>query len=364
MAKKVFIASTGQNSGKTTTSLSLMHRACSKYKRVGFIKPFGPKPANLGSLVMDKDAILMAEVFGLQDMAEFMSPVVLHGDSTRRILDGEISSDALLGRIREAVSELERRCDFLIIEGSGHSGVGSVVGMSNARIAREIGAPVMIICGGGIGNAVDSVCLNLAMFRQEEVDVRLVMANKMIPEKRDSSIGYMRKAFAGRSFRVEGGFNYSPILANPTLARISKILGEPLMGDRSKALRIAHNIQLGAASAQRVADLLEESSLLLVNSTRDELLVMLSSLYHLPEYNRLIAGLVIPGLNPVSTITQKILDDSRIPYIRTLITNAEAFTQIKNDVSKITSEDHEKISLIRALSEQEMDFDLIDRLFS
>lgn len=364
MAKKVFIASTGQNSGKTTTSLSLMHRACKKYGRVGFIKPFGPKPASFGSLTMDKDAVLMAEIFGLKDMAEFMSPVVLHADSTRRILDGEISSEALLGRIREAVAELERRCDFLVIEGSGHSGVGSVVGMSNALIAREIGAPVLIICGGGIGNAVDSVSLNLALFKQEGVDVRLVMANKMIPEKRQASLGYMRKAFAGKDFRVEGGFNFSPILANPTLARISKILDQPLMGDKRQASRIAHNIQLGAASAQRVADLLEESSLLLVNSTRDELLVMLSSLYHLPEYQRLIAGLVIPGLNPVSTITQKILDDSGIPYIRTPITNAETFTKIKNDVSKITAEDHEKIALIRSLSEEEMDFDLIDGLFA
>ena len=44
MARKVFIAATGQNSGKTTTSLSLMYMARKKYKRVGFIKPLGPKP--------------------------------------------------------------------------------------------------------------------------------------------------------------------------------------------------------------------------------------------------------------------------------------------------------------------------------
>ncbi|HXV21994.1 MAG TPA: AAA family ATPase, partial [Desulfuromonadales bacterium] len=39
MARKIFIAATGQNSGKTTTSLSLMHLARKKYGRVGFIKP-------------------------------------------------------------------------------------------------------------------------------------------------------------------------------------------------------------------------------------------------------------------------------------------------------------------------------------
>jgi hypothetical protein len=362
MARKVFIAATGQNCGKTTTSLSLMHLARKKYGRVGFIKPLGPKPVDFNGLTVDKDAALMAGVFGLEDDIEYMSPVVLHPGSTKKILNRQIPAEGLLETIGRAAAELEKRCDFLIIEGSGHSGVGSVIGMSNARLARLLGAPVMIISEGGIGNAADSVSINLALFRQEGVAVKLVLANKLIPAKREASIRYLRLAFEGMDFAVDGGFNYSPVLANPTLGRIAKILDQPLRGDRREGARIVHHVQLGAASAQRVADLLEESSLLLVNSTRDELLVMLSSLYHLPEYKRLIAGLVIPGLAPVSRITQKILDDSTIPYIRTEMTNAEAFSLIKDDVSKITAEDGEKIALIRSLAETELDFDAIDAL--
>ena len=68
MARKVFVAATGQNSGKTTTSLSLMYMARKKYGRVGFIKPLGPKPSiSRSGMVADKDAVLMAEVFGLGD---------------------------------------------------------------------------------------------------------------------------------------------------------------------------------------------------------------------------------------------------------------------------------------------------------
>lgn len=362
MARKVFVAATGQNCGKTTTSLSLMHLAGKKYGRVGFIKPFGPKPVDFNGLEVDKDAALMAGVFGLEGEIQYMSPVVLHPGSTKKILDGEIRREMLLEKILHAAAELEKQCDFLVIEGSGHSGVGSVIGMSNARLAGLLEAPVMIISGGGIGNAVDSVSINLALFRQEGVSVKLVLANKLIPEKREASIRYLRLAFEGMDFKVDGGFNYSPILADPTLSRISKILGQPLQGDLREASRIVHHLQLGAASAQRVADLLEESSLLLVNSTRDELLVMLSSLYSFPEYRKLIAGIVIPGFAPVSKITQKILDDSNIPYIRTWITNADAFSIIKDDVSKITSEDYEKIRTIRSLAETELDFEAIDAL--
>ena len=362
MAKKIFIASTGQNSGKTTTSISLIHLAKQKYGKVGFIKPFGPKPTVFQGRTMDKDAALMAGVFELTDDLDFMSPVVLHGDSTRRVLDGELSADAFLADIRNAVAELEKRCDFLVIEGSGHSGVGSVIGMSNARIAKEVQAPVMIIAGGGIGNTFDSVSLNLALFRQEQVEVKLVLLNKLIPSKRQSSLDYLRRAFGPQPFRVDGGFNYSPVLANPTLLRIAKILDAPLRGDLREATRIAHHVQLGAASAQRVADLLKDSSLVMVNSSRDELMVMLASLYKLPEYRKKIAGLVIPGLAPVQAITQKILDDSHVPYIRTEMTNSEAFLRVTSDVSKITVEDREKIDLIKSLSETEIDFAAIDGL--
>jgi len=204
--------------------------------------------------------------------------------------------------------------------------------------------------------------MNLALFRQEQVDVKLILLNKLIAKKREVCLHYLRRAFAAESFRVEGGFNYIPILANPTLGRIAKILQCPLSGDIREIHRIAHHVQLGAASAQRVADLLDESSLLLVNSSRDELLVMLASLYNLPDYRRKVAGLVIPGLAPVSKITQKILDDSNIPYIRTEITNAEAFSRITSDVSKITVEDREKLDLIRLLAESEIDFESIDSL--
>ncbi|ALC17214.1 BioD-like N-terminal domain of phosphotransacetylase [Desulfuromonas soudanensis] len=362
MARKLFVAATGQNCGKTTISVSLMHLALKKYGRVGFIKPLGPKITNFAGRQVDKDAALMAGVFGLKDDIALMSPVVLQPDSTRRVLDGEVSSAGMLDAIRRAADELEKNCDFLIIEGSGHSGVGSVLGMSNARVARELEAAVMIVSGGGIGNVVDSVTLNLALFQQEGVKVKLVLANKLIPEKRETSLRYLRLAFAGADFAVEGGFNYSPILANPTLARIAKILSCPLNGSPEEGQRIVHHIHLGAASAQRVVDLLDSSSLLLVNSTRDELLVTLSSLYKHPEYKDKIAGLVIPGLNPVSRITQKILDGSRIPYIRTEMTNSETFSLIKDDVSKLTAEDQEKIDLIRSLADSELDFEAIDAL--
>jgi hypothetical protein len=365
MARKVFVAATGQDIGKTTTCLALLHLAQKKYHRVGFIKPLGPKPTVLRGVPMDKDAALVAQVFGLGKDLHHMSPVVLYPGSTREVVDGKISIADLEIRIVKACAELERKCDFLIIEGTGHAGVGSILKLSNARVARMLDAPVLMVTGGGIGNVVDAVYMNLALFEKEGAEVRAVLANKLIPEKRDMILDYLARAFAEEPFQVLGGFNYQPILANPTLRRISRLLELPLHGNRREAKRIINHVQIGAASTQRVAELLKDSSLLIVTSSRDELLVTLANLYQIPEYRSKIVGLVIPGIIQIGRITQQILERSNIPYLRTQShTTAELYQTISEDVSKLTPEDAEKLALIRQLAERRFDFDTLDALFA
>src|SRR5512144_1525719 len=149
MAKKVYIAATSQNCGKTTISVSLMHLARLKYERVGFIKPIGPKYEMYGDLMVDVDAIMMANAFGLEEDIALMNPVAMHRNFTRDFLAGKMTCVDLKKKIIEAVNILDKKYDFLIIEGAGHAGVGSVIGLNNACVAHTLGAPVIIVaeCG-------------------------------------------------------------------------------------------------------------------------------------------------------------------------------------------------------------------------
>jgi BioD-like phosphotransacetylase family protein len=362
MCKKVFIAATGQNTGKTTISLSLVHLARQKYRRVGFIKAVGPKCQEFNGCVVDKDAALMARVFGMEEDIRLMSPVVLGRGSTKRFLDGQLTTAELEGKLVAACRAMEQRYDFLVIEGAGHGGVGSVVGLSNGRMAHICGAPVVMVSGGGIGSVIDSVQLNLHLYRAEESRVGLLMVNRLLPEKREESLAYLQKAFSPQRLPVAGAFDYSPTLANPTLNHIARLLKLPLHGDPAARNRIVNHVHLGAASSQKVVDLLDESTLLVTTSCRDELIVTLSSLHHIPAYREKIAGLVIPGRSPISAITQQILDDSGIPYIRILESTADTFSAITGHISKISPDDDEKIDLIRSLAEEVIDFEVIDRM--
>lgn len=360
MCKKIFIGATGQHCGKTTISLSLMHLARKKYPRVGFIKPLGPKCILYRGLTMDMDAAMIAGVYDLNEDAHLMSPMTLTPGTTRQFLDGKISPDYPRTIILNALEQLEQKNDFLIIEGAGHCGVGSVVGMNNARIAAMAEAPVLMVTTGGIGSVIDAVELNLALYREAKANVRFIMANKLVEEKRERSLSYLRQAFAGSGIRVTSAFSYSPVLAHPTLQHVADLLGLSLHGDPRERSRICHTIQLGASSSQRVIDHLGDSTLLIVTSSRDELIVTASALHNIANFKHKLAGLIVSGHAPISTITKQILDESGIPYIRIEETSTLVFSRLREHVSKIGPDDREKIELINSMAEQFIDFDEID----
>lgn len=365
MAKKVFVAAIEKNSGKTTTSISLMHLASQKYRRVGFIKPFGGHTVQFRGKVIDKDVALMAQVFDLRWDLEMMSPVVLTPGITRQIVDGSLPPEQLQQRILRAYQALEKQCDFVVIEGSGHPGVGSIMEISNARIAHMLDAPVLLVTGGGLGDVVDRLAMIEAYFEKEQVDLRAILVNKLIAQKRERSLDYLRRALGRRSFQVLAGFDYQPVLANPTLRRVSTVLDLPVHGNQRELQRIIYRVLVGAASTQRFMELLSEPSLILVTSSRNELLVTLAHLYQMPKYHPFIVGLVISGSMPINEITQQILDKSEIPYIRAEKSiTADLYQKINGDISKIVAEDREKLDLIFSLAESTLDFEAIDALFS
>ncbi|GFO67348.1 cobyrinic acid a,c-diamide synthase [Geomonas limicola] len=365
MARRLFIAAIEKNSGKTTTSIGLMHLALKKYRRVGYLKPFGGQTVEFHGRTIDKDVALMAQEFDLSFDLKTMSPVVLSHEITHQVVDGVVDPEALTERIVKALAQLEERCELVFIEGSGHPGVGSILKISNARIAHLLEAPVLLVTGGGLGDVVDRLALIQAFFDKEAVDLKAILVNKLFADKRERTLDYLRRALAGESYRVLGGFDYQRILANPTLRRISTLLNLPVQGNSNELDRIIYRVLVGAASTQRFLELLTEPSLIIVNSSRNELLVTLAHLYQIPEYHRLIVGLVISGSAEVNSISRQILEQSRIPFLRARGgVSADLYQTINKDVSKTVAEDREKIDLIRSLADKTLDFAAIEQLFS
>src|SRR5213595_478883 len=189
---RVFIAATRQNDGKTTTSLGLLAALKKHYPRIGYIKPVGQRFVEIEEQKIDEDSVLMDRVYKLNCPLVDMSPIAVEPDFTRKYLQSS-NNDALVKKIRKAFDRVSWEKDFVLCEGSGHAGVGSVFDLSNAQVARILGAKVIIVTGGGIGKPIDEVALNQALFEKEGVEIIGVILNKVLDTKVNSVTDFARR---------------------------------------------------------------------------------------------------------------------------------------------------------------------------
>src|SRR2546422_2079958 len=213
---RVFIAATRQNDGKTTSSLGLLSALQKHFPRIGYIKPVGQRFVEIEEQKIDEDTVLMDTVYDLDCPLSDMSPIAVEPDFTRKYLQAS-NRDALVKKIGKAFDRVAWERDFVLCEGSGHAGVGSVFDLSNAQVAALLGAKVIIVTGGGIGRPIDEVSLNQALFDKEDVEIIGVIVNKVIGPKLDYVSDFARRGFKRKRLELLGVLPHEQILPKPTL---------------------------------------------------------------------------------------------------------------------------------------------------
>src|ERR1043165_5868131 len=238
---RVFIAATRQNDGKTTTSLGLLAALQKHYPRVGYIKPVGQRLVDIAEQKIDEDTVLMDQGYNLNCPLVEMSPIPIEPDFTRRYLEAS-NYDTLVRKIQKAFDRVAWQKDFVLCEGSGHAGVGSVFDLSNARVAKILNAKVVIVSQGGIGKPIDEVCLNQALFEREGVEVIGVILNKLQPGK----IGYIaelaRRGLKRKGLKLLGIMPPQPILSKPTMEGIRDELRADQLNDTEQMSNLVKEV--------------------------------------------------------------------------------------------------------------------------
>jgi BioD-like phosphotransacetylase family protein len=216
--RHVYLAATGQNRGKTTVSLGVLDGFQRRGLSTGFLKPVGQRTIIEEGVPADEDAILMKQVFGLREPLTQMSPVHIPRGFTQAYIEGAVVDD-LPARIRTAHAAFAER-DILLIEGTGHAGVGAVIGLSNAVVARLLGAPAVIVSEGGVGRPIDEIVLNAALFERHGVKVAGAIVNKVDLDAKPGLARTLERGLARQGIPLLGVLPYRPILSNPTLAMV------------------------------------------------------------------------------------------------------------------------------------------------
>src|SRR3982750_4585393 len=229
---RVFIAATRQNDGKTTTSLGLIAALQPYFPRIGYIKPVGQRFVEIEEQKIDEDTVLMDSVFSLNCPLVDMSPIAVEPDFTRKYLQTS-NNETLVKKIQKAFDRVAWEKDFVLCEGSGHAGVGSVFDLSNAQVAKTLGAKVIIVTSGGIGRPIDEVALNQALFEKEGVEIIGVIINKVLGTKVDYISDFARKGFKRKGLELLGVIPHQDILSRPTIDLIREELQAEVLNSAS-----------------------------------------------------------------------------------------------------------------------------------
>jgi len=367
MAKSLFIASTSQDIGKTSISLGLIHLLGKKFKKIAFIKPLAQRYVQLSETKIGEDVLLIKESFALPYLIEDMSPLIIERGFTEKYIKGEIKR-GLAKKIRDAYEELAKESDLVLIEGTGHAGVGSVMELSNAEVAKLLEADVLLVCGGGIGQSIDEITLNKSFFEEKGCKVIGVIINKILEEKYDKISSLLKRYLKRKSIPLFGLLPYRSLLSSPPLWLIAQQTGANILSGKGRLEKNIERIIVGTMEPETILELLRDirqQTLLITSSDRIDLLLAVFTTYFRNIGNaHNLAGVLLSGSRELPQSIKDILGSMDIPVLLVDKDIYDLASQIYSLRTKITSQDNEKIAALKKLAEDYIDIEPLSKILS
>ncbi|MFY0673307.1 MAG: AAA family ATPase [Bacteroidia bacterium] len=356
--KKLYIAATGQHVGKTTSTLGLVYALRKMGNDVGYCKPVGQEFVDLGNLRADKDALLFSSFMDFQLDASIHSPVILGNGATSAFLD-DPSAFEFENDIHHASNFLADNHETVVYEGTGHPGVGSVVNLSNADVAKMLDAKVIMVVKGGIGNTIDRLEMALALFREKKVPVVGVIVNKVRPDKIDKVKHYVGKYLKSINIPLLGCIPFDQTLSNPMMQSIKEAInGTVVMNEEYMDNQVEDII---AGSLVDKNELRHFKNLLLVVSGNrlEEALRKVKFFAYRARVENPLSGIIVTNELEYPKWIDEYINENKIPVVHTTLDTFGSVVKISRIEVKINTRTPWKVKRACELIEQSVDLDLI-----
>ena len=345
-----YISATMQDSGKTTIIIGLIQAFRDLGHDVGYMKPVGQRYVNYEGVNVDEDAVLAREAFALADTPLDLSPIAVERGFTEEYIFNR-NPVPLEERILASFGRLREKHPLMVVEGTGHAGVGSCFDLSNARVAELLGAGVIIVTDGGIGRAIDEVALSLIAFKRQGVHVLGVILNKVWHEKQAKVEKAVAQGLQNIGSRLLGTITYRPHLVQPCIEQIvTEVRGRILCGTHALNNRVQNTV-IAAMAPQHVCGFVRDGTLVVTPGDRvDNILVSIVACPAEVGGGKPVSGILLTGgFKPPASILA-LLEASGIPVILCNEDTYSVATRLKELRFKIRPADTDKIEAAKDLS--------------
>lgn len=351
MAQNIYITSIEGHAGKSTVALGLLDTLSREAKRLGVFRP-------VARTSDERDYVL--------EMLLGHEAVNLSYDDAVGVGYDDVHADPelALSRIIERFKAVEAQCDVVVIVGSDYTDVGSPTELSyNARVAANLGAPVLLVLGGqsedGESRSPDDMAQVYSIAHQE-LDAAHAQLVGVVVNRSDPAL--MAEIIAGVSAAVGDdtpvwAIPEDPFLIAPSLASLlTAVDGELLKGDRELLQREALGVVVAGMTMENVLLRLIEGSVVVVAGDRSDVLLA-TLMAHASETFPSLAGVILNGGFDLLPQIERLMDglDVTLPVIRTSFGTYDTARIITKTRGRLAAESPRKFDTALALFEQHVD---------
>ncbi len=350
-ATAVYIASPEGDTGKSTVALGLLHRLTSMVAKVGVFRPI----TRLGdSRDYVLDLLLAQSTAGLSyEECVGVGYQRLHEDP-----DGAIAD------IVDRFHRVAARCDAVLIVGSDYTDVATPSELSvNARIAANLGAPVVLAVRGGertpaeIGQMVE-VCL--VEVSGQHAHTAAIVANRCDPAQLEAIAAELAR-FEPESYVLPE----EPVLVAPSVADLQRAVGGTLIrGDEALMGREVLGVLAAGMTAEHVLERLTEGAAVITPGDRSDVVLAVMGAHAAQGFPSLSTVILNGGL-PLHPSIAALVDGLglKLPVITTGLGTFETASAVASARGRVTVGAQRKIDTALALMDRHVDTtDLLARL--
>ncbi|BAU33334.1 phosphate acetyltransferase [Microcella alkaliphila] len=388
MARNLYITSAEGNSGKSTVALGVLDALSSRVQRVGVFRPIarttahgaatnagnsGDRASNAPNHAADRDYVL--ETLLAHDGVD------LTYDECIGVSYDEVHADPeqALATIVERYRAVERQCDAVVIVGSDYTDVSTPTEFTvNARIAANLGAPVVLVIGGRASGAAGGRGLAesgprtpdevrraaeaaVAELAHEHATLLALVANRADADRLDDICAELATLAPDA---VVGAIPEDRYLIAPTVAAVmASCDGELERGEEALLQREVLGAVVAGMSMENVLPRLTEGAVVLVPGDRSEVLLAVL-MAHASETFPSIAAIILYGGFETPDSVQSLIDglDPTLPIIRTPYGTYDTVLRITESRGRLAADSQRKYDTALALFEKHFDAEtLLDR---
>ncbi|TFD26434.1 phosphate acetyltransferase [Cryobacterium lyxosi] len=384
MARSIYITSAEGNTGKSSIALGVLDTLTHLVERVGVFRP-------VARTATEPDYVVELLLRHLQANA---GPGAAAGQTYEQSIgvsydDVNTDPDAALARIVARYKAIEANCDTVVVIGSDYTDVGSPTELAfNARIAANLGAPVLLVLGGRVGpgegerlgqsdarSAVDigqQTDVALAELRDEHASILAIIVNRADEMALAEIIQSVRATTNAQPARSGGAFGVpiwaipeDPYLVAPSMQSIMEATdGTLIEGDPALLAREALGVVVAAMSMVNVLPRLIEGAVVVVPGDREDVLLAVL-LANASATFPSIAGIVLNGGFELPDAIQRLMEGlaPSLPIIRTSLGSYDTTMRITRTRGRLAADSQRKHDTALALFETHVDAAaLLDRL--